>query len=76
MEFIDAGFCSFKELAAYFEVSEEILSDIMDFLPLSDGHIGELLAAKLNESVTPQQIWEARAKAKARLSRFLKQPTK
>jgi DNA-directed RNA polymerase specialized sigma24 family protein len=76
IEFINTGFCSLEELAVYFEVSNEIFSDIMNFIPLSDRQIGELLEAKLNESVTSQQIWEARAKAKARLLRQMKQPTK
>ena len=74
IEFINTGYCTFEELAAYFKVPEEIFLDIMNFLPLSDEQIGELLTAKLNESVTSEQIWQARAKAKARLIKFLKQP--
>ena len=75
-EFINTGYCNFEELAAYFDVSEEILSDIINFIPLSDEQIGELLSAKLNESVSSQRIWEARAKAKVRLFRCIKQPTR
>lgn len=75
VEFINTGYCGFKELAAYFEVTEEIFANILDFIPLSERQIGELLSAKLKESVTSQQIWEARAKAKARLAGFFKQPT-
>lgn len=76
IEFINSRVCGFRELAAYFEVTEEILSDILVFFPLSDGKIGELLRAKLNEDISLRQIWEARAKAKARLAGFSKQPTK
>ena len=75
-EFINSGYCNFEELASYFDVTQDILSDIMNFIPLSDGQIGELLSARLGESVSSQQIWEARAKAKARLFRCIKQPTR
>lgn len=73
LEFTAAGFCSRWELAAYFELGEDEMTDLLRLLPLSDGQIGELLEAKLNESILPQHIWEARSKAKSKLAKAFKQ---
>lgn len=72
VEFIVVGCCSIKELAAYFNATEEKLSEIIDSLPLRDEKIGRLLEEILGEKIAPKQIWEARAKAKAKLASRLK----
>jgi hypothetical protein len=76
IEFINSGYCKFEELASYFDLRPEIFSGIMELIPLSESEIGELLSEKLNVSVTADQIWQARSKAKARLIQHLKQLTK
>lgn len=72
VEFIVGECCSIKELAAYFEISESELAVIIDRLPLSEAEIGKLIAEKIGRATTPKQIWEARAKAKARLAAQLR----
>ncbi|MGI8469515.1 MAG: hypothetical protein ACR2N3_13785 [Pyrinomonadaceae bacterium] len=72
VEFIVVGCCSIEELAAYFNATEEKLSEIIDSLPLRDEKIGRLLEEILGEKLSPKQIWEARAKAKAKLASRLK----
>ena len=71
VEFIVCRCCSLEELAFYFEVSESELSEIIDRLPFSEENIGKLLEEKIGGKITPKQTWEARSKAKARLSAAL-----
>lgn len=77
VEFIVYGCCTIKELAAYFEVTEEELSRIIDELPLPDEKIGKLVAVKEpatpGENIPSHKIWEARSKAKAKLAKRLKE---
>lgn len=75
VEFVAAGCCSIKELAIYLEVSRQELSEIIDSLPFSDEEIGELLERKLGgrQKISRKKIWEARAKAKAKLAGRLKE---
>lgn len=72
VEFIIVGCCSIEELTVYFETTEKKLSQMIDNLPLSDEKIGSLLEEVLSEKLSPKQIWEARAKAKAKLVSRLK----
>jgi hypothetical protein len=73
VEFIAYRCCSIEELAAYFESSEQELSEIIDALPISEDGIGALLTAKLNQQISMKQLWEARSKAKAKLAERLKE---
>ena len=72
IEFIVCECCSIRELASYFELSESELSVIIDRLPISEAEIGKLIAAKIGRTMTPKQIWEARAKAKVKLAAQLR----
>lgn len=72
VEFILCECCSIGELAFYFEVNENELSEIIDRLPFSEENIGKLLEEKIGGKITSKQIWEARSKAKARLATALR----
>lgn len=73
IDFISCGCCSIKDLTVFFESTEKELQDIVEALPLSDERIGKLLEAKLGEKLTPNKIWEARSKAKAKIARRLRE---
>ncbi len=74
IEFITAECCSMGELAAYFELAEVEFSDIVELMPLNDEKISELLETKIKEKISPNKIWEARSKAKAKLAKKLADP--
>lgn len=72
VDFISSGCCSIEELAEFFGVEKEELLKIIAILPMSNEKLEQVLAEKLQQRVTPKQIWEARAKAKAKLAKALK----
>lgn len=71
IDFIAAGCCSMKEFAEYFEISDEEFSRIMESYQLSDEQIANLLQQKLGRKTLPKNVWEARAKAKAKIAKKL-----
>jgi DNA-directed RNA polymerase specialized sigma24 family protein len=71
IEFIAAGICRRSCLAEYFELTEDEITELLGFFPLSDDQIIQLIAAKTGTEITTQQLWEARAKAKAKLAAAL-----
>lgn len=72
VEFVMYECCTGTELAAFFEMTAGEISDVLKFLPLSDEKIAIILETKIKEKVSPNQLWEARAKAKKKLSKILK----
>lgn len=73
VEFITSGCCSIEELAEFFEVNEKALWEIIEALPFSDEKLALILSEKLGgAAVAPKQVWEARAKAKAKLAKNLR----
>lgn len=71
IDFIAAECCSMKELADFFEVTEEDFSVILEIYPLSDVRIGELLKKRFSKEFSIQSIWKARSQAKAAIAKKL-----
>lgn len=71
-EMVISQCCTTKEIAEFLEMTKEEAGILLNCLPISDDRIAAILEAKFNEKVLPNQLWEARSKAKAKLIKFLK----
>lgn len=71
IEFVYCNCCSTKELANCFEMSEEEISDFLNELPITNEKIAMMLETKIKRKISPNQLWEARAKAKAKLKKAI-----
>ena len=72
-EFINSGSHIVKEFSAFFDLTEKEIATVLRLVPLTDKQLGELLAAKLGETISLQQIWEAKTKARVKLFKAIKE---
>jgi DNA-directed RNA polymerase specialized sigma24 family protein len=64
--------CKISVIAEHLQMSEEKFLQVFQLLPLSDEKISEIFFEITNEKLTTKQIWEARSKARTKLSNVLK----
>jgi DNA-directed RNA polymerase specialized sigma24 family protein len=64
--------CQIDEVAHHLQMSKEKFLEIYQLLPLSDERISEIYFEVSQEKLTTKQVWEARSKARTKLSKVLK----
>jgi DNA-directed RNA polymerase specialized sigma24 family protein len=64
--------CKIEEIARQLELPKERFLEIYGLLPFSDEQIREIFFETTKEKLSSKQIWEARSKARTKLSKILK----
>jgi DNA-directed RNA polymerase specialized sigma24 family protein len=64
--------CQIDEVAHHLQISKEKFIEIYQLLPLSDERISEIYFEVSKEKLTTKQVWEARSKARTKLSKVLR----